>query len=294
VADEIHEDGLSLLRDSFDVDYRPDIGREELLDAVRDCDALVVRSRTKVDRDVILAASKLKVIARAGAGVDNIDVKFARSRGIKVVNFPSALADSVAEHTLALMLCLAKGVTTKDRELKEGKWLKSKHKSIELKGKTLGVIGLGRIGRRVAKLSLGLGMKVLAYDIRKVRCRGVKMVDLKRLLKESDVVTVHVPLNDSTRGLIGAEEFASMKEGSFFINTSRGGVVDEKALLDALKSGKLAGAGLDVFSDEPPKNSELIRMDKVVCTPHIAAQTEEAQRRVSLELARKLKKLLRA
>lgn len=292
VADRIHEDGLNSLRKPFEVDYRPHIDRKELLETVKDYEALVVRSRTKVDKEVILAGSRLKVIVRAGAGIDNIDAKFARSRGVKVLNFPAALADSVAEHTLALILCLAKGITLKDRELKEGKWIKTGHKSIELKGKTLGVIGIGRIGRRVAKLSMGFGMKVLAYDIRKIRCKGVRFVEMERLLRESDMITIHVPLNEQTRGLIGRKEFELMKSGCFFVNTSRGGIVDEEALLSALKSGKVAGAGLDVFSEEPPKNLELIRMDNIVCTPHIAAQSEEAQKRVSIELAKRLKKLL--
>lgn len=248
-------------------------------------EAIVVRSATKVRKPAIDAAKGLRLIIRAGVGLDNIDADYAKQKGIEVLNTPKASTDSVAELTLAHMFALARSLVRATETMREGKWEKKAFHGIELQGKTLGVIGIGRIGQAVAKRALCLGMKVLAYDkyVKESPLPGVKMVSLEELLRESDFVTLHIP-PDPTGPVIGAREIAMMKDGAFLINCARGGVVDEKALLEALNSGKLAGAGLDVFEEEPPKNMELLRHPKVTLTPHIGAQTHEAQARIGDEI----------
>lgn len=245
----------------------------------------MVRSATKVRKPAIDAAQGLKLIIRAGVGLDNIDADYAEAKGIKVLNTPKASTDSVAELALAHMFALARALVRATETMREGKWEKKAFHGIELQGKTLGVIGIGRIGQAVARRALCLGMRVLAYDkyVKESPLPGVRMVSLEELLRESDFVTLHIP-PDPAGPVIGAREIALMKDGAFLINCARGGVVDEKALLEALNSGKLGGAGLDVFEEEPPKNMELLKHPKVTLTPHIGAQTHEAQARIGDEI----------
>ncbi|RLE35317.1 3-phosphoglycerate dehydrogenase [Candidatus Acetothermia bacterium] len=247
---------------------------------------IIVRSATKVRRPAIEAAQGLKLIVRAGVGLDNIDVDAAKERGIEVKNTPKASSISVAELAFAHMLALARSLPQATQSLCEGKWEKKAFKGIELYGKTLGVIGIGRIGREVAKRALCFGMRVIAYDkyITESPLSEVALVSLDELLRESDFVTLHIP-PDPAGPVIGKEEIEKMKDGAYIINCARGGVVDEEALLEALDSGKLAGAGLDVFGEEPPTNERLLKHPKVTLTPHIGAQTKEAQARVGEEVA---------
>ncbi|NOX44770.1 MAG: 3-phosphoglycerate dehydrogenase [Caldiserica bacterium] len=247
---------------------------------------IIVRSATKVRRPAIEAAVGLRLIVRAGVGLDNIDVDAAVERGIEVRNTPKASSISVAELTLAHMLALARSLPQATRSMREGRWEKKAFKGIELHGKTLGVIGIGRIGREVAKRALCFGMRVIAYDkfLTESPLPEVPLVSMDELLRESDFITLHIP-PDPSGPVIGEEEIAKMKDGAYIVNCARGGVVDEGALLAALDSGKLAGAGLDVFSEEPPKDERLLKHPKVTLTPHIGAQTVEAQARVGEEVA---------
>ncbi|HDC92622.1 MAG TPA: 3-phosphoglycerate dehydrogenase [Candidatus Acetothermia bacterium] len=247
---------------------------------------IIVRSATKVRRPAIEAAQGLKLIVRAGVGLDNIDVDAAKERGIEVKNTPKASSISVAELAFAHMLALARSLPQATQSLREGKWEKKAFKGVELYGKTLGVIGIGRIGREVAKRGLCFGMRVIACrkHLAKSPLPEVPLVSLDELLRESDFVTLHIP-PDPAGPVIGKEEIEKMKDGAYIINCARGGVVDEEALLEALDSGKLAGAGLDVFGEEPPTNERLLKHPKVTLTPHIGAQTKEAQARVGEEVA---------
>lgn len=295
VCDPIHEDGTRMLRDAgFLVDERPGITQEDLMKAVGGYEALVVRSRTKVTAEVLNASERLKVVARAGVGLDNIDVKEAEARGIKVINSPEAPSVAVAELVMGFLLSLVRSIPLADRSMKDGEWIKKALLGRELRGKTLGIIGFGRIGYQVAKRARAFEMKILVHDIAIDRLMGyveevgAEPVPLQELLRRSDFVTLHVPLLSQTRHMIGEEEISAMKEGAYLINTSRGGIVDEEALKKALGSGKLAGAALDVYETEPPEDTSLTGMSKVVCTPHIGAQTEEAQRANATIVAEKL------
>jgi D-3-phosphoglycerate dehydrogenase len=283
VADPLHEAGIELLREAGEVKVATGLSREELLEKVKEIDALLVRSATKVTREVIENAPNLKVIGRAGVGVDNIDLPAATERGIVVVNAPEATSITVAEHTMGLILSLARRIPAANASLKAGKWEKKKFRGVELRGKILGVIGLGRIGMQVVQRAKAFEMKILAYDpyVSADAVKGVELVDLDELLGRSDFVTLHVPINDQTRGLIGREAIQKMKPGAYLINCARGGVVDEEALLEALRSGHLAGAGLDVFEKEPPEGNPLLQEETVFVTPHLGASTEEAQRYAS-------------
>ena len=266
---------------------RTGMSPEELAEELKKgYEVIIVRSATKVRRPAIEAAKGLKLIVRAGVGLDNIDVEAAKERGIEVKNTPKASSISVAELALAHMLALARSLPQATQSMREGKWEKKAFKGVELYGKTLGVIGIGRIGREVAKRALCFGMRVIAYDkyITESPIPEVKMVSLEELLKESDFITLHIP-PDPAGPVIGKAEIEKMKDGAYIINCARGGVVDEEALLDALDSGKLAGAGLDVFEEEPPTNERLLKHPKVTLTPHIGAQTKEAQARVGEEVA---------
>jgi D-3-phosphoglycerate dehydrogenase len=294
VCDPIDVEGVEKLRQKgFKVDVKPSIEQAELEKVISGYDVLVVRSRTKVTKQLIEKGSRLKVIGRAGAGVDNIDLEAAEKRGIAVLNTPEAPADSVAELTIGLMLALARGIAFADRSMKEGKWVKKELEGSLLNGKTLGLIGLGNIGIKVAKIAKAFGMKIVVTK-RTPPSRDLldlfeaEFVPLDELLRRSDVVSVHVPLTEQTANMIGQKELNIMKKGSIVINTSRGGIIDEDALLEALKSGRLSGVGLDVYRVEPPKNLELVRLPNVVCTPHIGAQTEEAQKASSVLLAEKI------
>jgi D-3-phosphoglycerate dehydrogenase len=270
------------LPESFDVVYMPKITHEELLQAVADFDVVVVRSRTKIDSSVIDRANKLKLIARPGTGLDNVDLRAANARGIEVVNSPEALVEAVAEQVVGLMLALARKTPAADASTRSGSWEKEKFIGVELKGKTIGIAGMGRIGRRVGEVAKALGMTVLGYDIIEISrdvlsSLGCTMVDLDSLFSSSDFVTLHVPLSPETRQLVDSRRLSLMKKTSFLINTSRGEVIDERALVEALASGTIAGAALDVFETEPP-GPGLLAAPNLIATPHIGGQTAEAQR----------------
>jgi len=300
ICDPIHKDGIRILREAgLEVDYMPKIGREELKKVIAEYDGIIVRSRTKVDAEVLSRAVRLKVIGRAGVGVDNIDVREAERRGIKVLRTPEGPSVSVAELTVALMLCLARMIPYADRAMKEGRWVKGELMGVELRGKKLGIIGFGRIGYEVAKRARAFEMEILVYDVLldklmdRVREVGAKGCTLEELLRESDFISIHVPLTPETRHMIGEKELRMMKETAYLVNTSRGGVIDEMALLKALKEGWIAGAAVDVYEVEPPTNMELIRLPNVVCTPHIGGQTAEAQRRNAVMIANKMVNVLK-
>ncbi len=301
VSDPIHPDGIKMLRDAgFEVIEQPDISYDELKEKIKDFEVLIVRSRTKVTREIIESAEKLTLIARAGVGLDNIDVKAAQEKNIAVINAPEAPTYSVAELVIGLMIAALRGIPRGDMALKEGKWIKKELLGRELNGKTLGIVGFGRIGQEVAKRALAFNMKVLTYDVigelaKKAEELGVEFVGttkeaLYKLLKESDIITLHVPLLPSTYHMIGREEISLMKNGAVIINTSRGGIIDEEALYEALKEGKIAAAALDVFENEPPTDVslKLAQLPNVVATPHIGASTEEAQRKAATIIAQKI------
>jgi len=294
VCDPIHEDGIKILKDAgFEIDINPNISYEELKGKVRDYDVLVVRSRTKVTREIIEAGEKLKVVGRAGAGIDNIDVEAAKEKGVKVLNTPEAPAIAVAELTIGLLLSLARQIPRADSSMKEGRWAKKEFRGWQLNGKVLGVVGLGHIGEKVARLAKAFGMKILITKRTPpppeiLKELEAEFVPLDELLRRSDIVSLHVPLTPQTHHMIGEREIQLMKDGAFIINTSRGAVIDEKALFKALKSGKLGGAALDVYEVEPPEDYSLVKLPNVVCTPHIGAQTVEAQRAAATLLAQKI------
>lgn len=302
VCDPISEDAILKLKGAgFEVDFVRSPPPKILRDIVRDYDAMIVRSATKVTREVIDAAKNLKIIARAGAGLDNIDVDYAISRGIKVISAPEALSVAVAELTIGLMISLMRGICEACRLLKEGKWAKHQFLGSELYGKVLGIVGLGRIGSEVAKRAKAFGMEVLGYKRTKLKEVANELGiaparSLHDLLKRSDIVTIHVPLTRETWHMISKHEFEVMRRGAYIINTSRGAVVDGKALLMALKRGIVAGAALDVHEHEPPVEEwewELIQHPRVLPTPHIGSMTREAQRRAGLIIAERLIELLR-
>jgi D-3-phosphoglycerate dehydrogenase len=294
VCDPIHQDGIEhLKRAGFTVDVKPSISDEELKNLVSTYDVLVVRSRTKVTAEVIGRGRRLKAVGRAGVGLENIDVDAAKKRNIAVFNSPEAPAEAVAELTICLLISMARRLPYADRTMKEGQWAKKQLMGWQLEGKTLGMLGLGNIGKRVAKIAKALGMKILITkrtppDPELLSELAGEYVPLRKLLMRSDVVTIHVPLTQQTRHMIGREELDLMKDGSYMINTARGSVVDEKALVDALRSGKLAGAALDVYAVEPPKDLDLVTLQNVVCTPHIGGQTEESQRSNATIIADKI------
>jgi D-3-phosphoglycerate dehydrogenase / 2-oxoglutarate reductase len=269
------------LGEDFDVDYEPKIDRDELLSRVGNYDVVVLRSRTKVDSAVLARATRLKLIARAGSGVDNIDTAVAEARGIGVVSSPESLVESVAEHVMGLMLALARGIPSADAAMKAGRWDKERFVGVELRGKTLGIVGMGRIGRRVGEVARAFGMTLLGYDSVEVpqetlASLGCRMVDLDTLFASSDFITLHVPLTAETKHLADQRRLSLMKKGAFIVNTARGEVVDEAALTRALEKGEIRGAGLDVFAGEP-KVTEVVTAPNTVTTPHIGGQTEDAQ-----------------
>ncbi len=298
VCDPIAEDGIAYLRQYVDVDIAEKrLSPGELAERIGPYDAIVVRSATKVTREVIERGGRLKVIGRAGTGLDNIDVAAAREFGVEVRNTPGANTVAVAEHTMALILALARKLVDAVNSLKGGKWEKKRFMGTGLEGKTLGIVGYGRIGREVARRAKAFGMRILVNQRRLTpelaADPDVKAVDLNDLLVESDFVTLHVPLRPENVGMIGREQLARMKQGAFLINTSRGPIVDEDALLEALESGHLGGAGLDVYTHEPPEpDHPLILHPKVVCTPHIASQTEDAQRAAAIQVAEQIVEVL--
>jgi len=292
IADTISEEGIDILRSNAEVDTKPGLKPEELLSIIGDYEALVVRSQTQVTSKVIEAGKKLLIIARAGVGVDNIDVEEATRRGIVVVNAPTSNTTAAAEHTIALMLALARHIPQANATLKSGVWERNNFIGIEVRNKTLGIIGLGNIGSEVARRARGLEMKVLAYDpfisIDHARNLQVELVPLEQLLKDSDFITIHTPLTKSTRGIIGAKELALVKPTVRIINTARGGLIDESALVKAIKGKKVAGAAFDVFATEPLTSSILFENDNIIVTPHLGASTTEAQAMVAEDVAKQI------
>jgi D-3-phosphoglycerate dehydrogenase / 2-oxoglutarate reductase len=289
VSDGLSEEGLALLRKAGNVTSNPKVTPEELAKVLPEYDALIVRSRTKVKGALLDAGSKLKVVGRAGVGIDNIDVAKATEKGITVVNSPMAASIAVAEHTLGLMLAMARLIPQADASIKAGRWEKSAFMGTELYGKQLGIMGLGRIGAQVAKLAAAFGMKVSAYDPNldsgQITQRGAAPMNFDEILANSDYLTLHLPLTSTTRGLIGSSQFQAMKKGARLVSISRGAILDEAALREALDNGQLAGAALDVFVDEPPQTGSIAQHPKVISTPHVGAQTHEAQARAGLAIA---------
>ncbi|KAI0190319.1 phosphoglycerate dehydrogenase [Astrocystis sublimbata] len=304
VPEKVSPDGLALLSEAYEVDSRPQgVTPQELLSLIPDVDALIVRSETKVTAEVLRAGSLLRVVARAGVGVDNIDVEAATAGGVIVVNSPAGNILAAAEHTVALLLATARNVGRADRTSKEGRWERSKLVGIEVGRKTLGIVGLGKVGMKVARMCIGLGINVIAFDPYAnpdlVRQTGVECLvpRLAEMLPQVDFLTIHTPLLATTLDLIGAAEFSLMKPTARVLNVARGGVYNEAALLDALNNGVIAGAGLDVFTKEPPDQDSpawaLVRHEKVVATPHLGASTVEAQENVALDVCTQVAAVLR-
>ncbi len=290
VADAINEKGIEKLKEVAEVIVNTSITPEELINTINEYDGIIVRSRTKVTKDVIDKANNLKIIARAGVGVDNIDLDAATQKGIMVVNSPESTSITVAEHTMGLLLSMARKLSIADKSVKEGKWEKKKFMGVELRNKTLGVIGMGRIGSQVVNRCKAFEMDAIAYDPylpeEVANQMGVELTDLETVLKKADFITIHVPLTPETKHLISHNEFEIMKEGTFITNCARGGIIDEDALYEALKNNKIGGAALDVYEDEPPaEDSKLFELDNIVLTPHIAASTKEAQRDAAIIVA---------
>jgi D-3-phosphoglycerate dehydrogenase len=298
VSDGITADGAKILADAGHQVDKLKLTPEELLKKIGEYDCIIVRSATKVTKEVIEAGKKLKVIARGGVGLDNVDVPFAQGKGIKVMNTPAASSISVAELSMAHMLALSRFLHVSSMEMRQGKWPKKEFgEGAELYKKTLGILGLGNIGKEVARRGLGFGMKVLAYDPIYIPMDFfVEITSKEKVIAESDFISLHLPLNKKEGPVIGKKELDMMKKGVIIINCARGGVVDETALLDALNSGKVAGAGIDVFVNEPPTDAQkaLINHPNVSVTPHIGASTKEAQDRVGIEIANKVVQALSA
>ena len=296
VLARIHPDGVQLLQGTCEVDVATDLSDEEIIKRIKDASAVIVRSKPKITKAIIDAGPLLKVIGRAGVGLDNVDVEYAQSKDIKVVNTPEASTESVAEHVFALLLSTVRGVCRADHSLKNGKWIKKELMGTELLGKTMGIIGFGRIGSRLGEIAAAFGMKVLAYDVIDISERaskvGAEVCSLDDVLTRSDFITLHVPLLPSTRNMISDKELKKLKPQAVIINTSRGGVIDEKALYTAL-SEKRIQAALDVFEVEPLTESPLLDLDNIVVTPHIAASTKEGQMRAGVDVARKVLEALK-
>jgi len=297
ISDKLSPAAVEIFRDrGIEVDLKPGMSPAEVRAIIAPYDGLAVRSATKVTRELLDAATNLKVVGRAGIGVDNVDVKSATARGVVVMNTPHGNTITTAEHAIAMMFALARQIPDASQSTRAGKWEKNRFMGVELTAKTLGLIGCGNIGSIVAERATGLKMKVLAYDPYLTEKRaldlGVEKVDLDTLLARADIVTLHTPLTDATRNIISREALAKAKKGVRIINCARGGLVDEAALADAIKSGHIAGAALDVFENEPANDSPLFHLDNVVCTPHLGAATTEAQENVALQIAEQMSDFL--
>ena len=299
ISDDMHPAGIAVLEThpNIEVEVRPGLKQEELKKVIQDADALAIRSATKVTADLINAAPRLKVVGRAGTGLDNLDIAAASKRGIVVMNTPGGNTITTAEHAISLMVAMASNIPQAAQSMREGKWEKKKFQGMEIFNKTLGIIGMGRIGSVVAERALGLRMRVLSYDpfITKELASnlGVELVSLDELLARSDFITLHTPKTKETARLLNREAFKKMKPGVRIINCARGGLIDEEALLKALKEGKVAGAALDVFETEPPpENFPLREMPNVICTPHLGASTEEAQANVAVAICEQIVEFL--
>lgn len=299
VCDPVSEMGINLLKGEpgVEVDVKLKLSEAELCAVVPDYHALVVRSETKITKKVLDAAQQLKVVGRAGVGIDNVDVEAATLKGIVVVNTPDGNTFSAAEHTMGMMLALSRHIPQADQSLRQGQWNRSKYIGVELRGKTLGIIGFGKIGTEVGKRSKAFGMQILAYDpyVTKEAAQraGVELVDLDTLLKESDFITVHMPLTKETKHMIGKKQIVKMKDGVRILNVARGGLIDEKALYEAILGKKVAGAALDVYEQEPQTESPFFALPEVIVTPHLGASTKEAQVNVAVDVAHEILRVLR-
>ncbi len=290
ISDPLAEDGVRILENerTFKVDIKPKLPPEELKKIIKDYDAIVIRSGTKLTKDII-ETSNLRIIGRAGVGLDNVDLDTATKKGIIVVNAPAGNTISTAEHTMSLIMALSRNIPQANKSLKGGQWDRKRFMGVELYGKTLGIIGLGRIGQEVAGRAISFKMNIIAYDpflsIELAKKLKVELVEFEELLKNADYVTIHTPITDQTKHMLNEKEFKMMKYGVRVLNVARGGVIDEEALYKALESGKVAGAALDVFEKEPPTQNPLLKLDNVIVTPHLGASTEEAQVNVAIDVA---------
>ncbi len=290
ITDNLHESCIDIFEEnSFSVDFKPGLSEDEIIDIIDSYNVHIVRSATKVTRRIIEAGSNLELIGRAGTGVDNIDVDAASKKGVIVMNTPGGNTISAAELAFSLIMALCRNIPQADKSMKEGRWDRKKYAGVELFGKKLGVIGLGKIGREVAKRAQAFDMEILGYDPLLSQSLaneiGITLVSLDEIYKEADIITVHVPLTDDTRNLISSGEIELCKEGVMIINCARGGIVDEDAVLQGIESGKISGAAFDVFNEEPPANRKLVDHPKVVCTPHLGASTKDAQEKVARQIA---------
>jgi D-3-phosphoglycerate dehydrogenase len=297
VAEKLAPEGVALLSAEHQVDERAGLSRGELLGALPDYEALVVRSQVQVDAEAIAAGKRLVVVGRAGVGVDNVDIAAATRAGITVVNAPTGNTVAAAEHTMALLLAVARHIGAADASVHRGEWRRGELMGVELRGRTLGIVGLGRIGLAVATRARAFEMDVVGFDpyvsAEAAAAHGIQLVPLDELLERADAITLHVPLTEQTRGLIGADQIARMKPDAIIVNAARGGLVDEEALAAALRDGRLGGAGVDVFETEPPKDSPLLGEPHAVLTPHLGASTAEAQALVAVEAAQQVLDVLR-
>jgi D-3-phosphoglycerate dehydrogenase len=299
ICDEVDPILNKILNDNgLKVSYEPTITPEQILERISNFNIIIVRSRTTVTKEMIDNADNCKIIARVGVGLDNVDQDAAKAKNIRVINAVEGAMNAVAELVLGLMLSLARQTGRADRAIRDGKWLKKELKGTELRGKYLGIIGLGNIGKRLGRLARALNMNIIGYDVLPIdeefsKEVGLMKADLNTLLQSSDYISIHVPLLDSTRHLLDAQKMSTMKKTAKIINTSRGGVVDEDALYDALKNGTLGGAALDVFEKEPATEHKLAELDNVILTPHIGAQTKEAQSLAANVIAEKIIMILR-
>ena len=295
VSDNLAEKGIAVLRRTpgLQVDVKTGMSADELISRIGEYDALLIRSATRVSADVIAAADNLKVIGRAGVGVDNVDLAAASRRGVIVMNTPGGNTITTAEHTLSLLTSLARNIPQADDSLRRGRWDRKRYQGVELSGKVLGIIGLGRIGKEIAGRAQAMGMQVVAYDpllsLEEARKLGVELLSLEQLYPLADFITVHTPLTEETRHLIDRRSIAKMKQGVRIINCARGGIVHERALYEAIVEGRVAGAALDVFEQEPPaSDNPLLGLEQVICTPHLGASTAEAQEKVAVAVARQV------
>ena len=299
VCDSIDQAGIdSMKRAGLNVDYKPEIKPAELVSSVKDYDVIIVRSRTKITKEVVDAAASARIIARVGVGLDNVDVKAAEEKKIRVINAPEAASIAVAELAIGLMISLSRSIPRADAESKRGNWIKNELMGTQLSGKYLGIVGVGNIGRNIGRMAKALRMNLIGYDPYPISREfitetGMIVTDFNTLLESADFITCHVPATPETKHMFNAERFAKMKPTAYLVNTSRGEIIDENALYEALKNNKIAGAALDVFEIEPPANRQLLGLPNLVCTPHIGAQTREAQELASTVIAEKVIQILR-
>ena len=299
VCDSIDQAGIdSMKRAGLNVDYKPEIKPAELVSSIKDYDVIIVRSRTKITKEVVDAAASARIIARVGVGLDNVDVKAAEEKKIRVINAPEAASIAVAELAIGLMISLARSIPRADAESKRGNWIKNELMGTQLSGKYLGIVGVGNIGRNIGRMAKALHMNLIGYDPYPISREfitetGMIVTDFNTLLESADFITCHVPATPETKHMFNAERFAKMKPTAYLVNTSRGEIIDENALYEALKNNKIAGAAFDVFEVEPPTNKQLLGLPNLVCTPHIGAQTREAQELASTVIAEKVIQILR-